>query len=160
MENKDAMWEKARNLLVFYVYTTPDEFNLFKKTLEQNVVDSNIKETKVVIVMPDRNEDVAKHSLYTYFSEKDISLFGKIKKKNKVIGDIDLQALKDKQFDLFICFGTPSNKILKWLKDFKFYNRISVNCEKQEYFTLNFKSSLNSIQEMINFATATLKKIS
>ncbi|MBI1836657.1 MAG: hypothetical protein HYR91_05275 [Flavobacteriia bacterium] len=157
---KNSIWEKSKSLVVFYIYTTEIEFSLFKKTLDQNVTDSNIKELKVIVLILDKNEMVEKHSLYNYFSEKDISFWGKIKKKNKVVGDDDIEALRQKYFDLLICLGTPTPKVAKWINGFSIPNRIGVNCENEDYFLLNLKSSLNSIQEMLNFAVSTLRKIS
>ena len=159
METKTNLWEKSKSAVVFYVYTTADEFLKFKSSVDQHILNSHLKEVKVIVLTVDSKMNIEKYSLYNYFSPKDFSIFGKIKKKNKVVGEEDLEALRLKHFDLFICFGTPTKKVAKWINGFSIPNRIGVNCENQDFFLLNLKSTLNSIQEMISFALTTLSKI-
>jgi hypothetical protein len=159
MESKTNLWEKSKSAVVFYVYTTADEFLKFKSSVDQHILNSHLKEVKVIVLTTDSKMNIEKYSLYNYFSPNDLSIFGKIKKKNKVVGEEDLEALRLKHFDLFICFGTPTKKVAKWINGFSIPNRIGVNCENQDFFLLNLKSTLNSIQEMISFAVTTLSKI-
>jgi hypothetical protein len=159
METKTNLWEKSKSAVVFYVYTTPDEFLKFKSSVDQHILNSHLKEVKVIVLTVDDKLSIEKYSLYNYFSPKDLSIFGKIKKKNKVVGDANLEVLRLKYYDLFICFGTPSKKVAKWINGFSIPNRIGVNCENQDFFLLNLKSTSNSIQEMISFTVSTLRKI-
>jgi hypothetical protein len=159
MELKSNLWEKSKSAVVFYVYTTDDEFLKFKSSVDQHILNSHLKEVKVIVLTVDSKMSIEKYSLYNYFSPKDLSFLGTIKKKNKVVGDEDLEALRLKHFDLFICFGTPTKKVAKWINGFSIPNRIGVNCDNQDFFLLNLKSTLNSIPEMISFAISTLSKI-
>lgn len=159
METKTNLWEKSKSIVVFYIYTTADEFVKFKNSIEQNILNGHFREVKVIVLTLDKKTSVEKYSLYNYFSPSDLSISGNIKRKNKVVGEEDLEALRLKHFDLFICFGTPTKKVAKWINGFSVPNRIGVNCENQDFFLLNLKSTLNSIPEMISFAISTLSKI-
>lgn len=159
METKTNLWEKSKSAVLFYVYTTDEEFLKLKSSVHQYILNSHLKEVKVIVLTLDKRSSVEKYSLFNYLSPSDLSIFGKIKKKNKVVGEEDLEALRLKHFDLFICFGTPTKKVAKWINGFSIPNRIGVNCENQDFFLLNLKSTLNSIQEMISFAVTTLSKI-
>lgn len=154
------LWEGAKNMIIMYVYTDEKDFNLFQSAVDKFKQDSHLQELKVIVLSNNKKEDIHRYSLYSYFHETDISFFGKVKKRNNVYGDDDLEQLRKKYYDLFLCIGTPSKKVAKWIDGFCIPNRIGLNCEKETYFMLNLKTTLNSFQEKLTFVVSTLKKIS
>lgn len=159
MVQTSNIWNQTKNLLIVYVYKNQEDFDQFKVMIYDTIENSNVKELKVFVLTSTNKKEIVKYSLFNYFSENDISIFGKIKKKNNIIGDDNLEGLKKSHFDTLISFGTPSVKVLKWMKDFSIKNRVSVNCENKTFFQLNLKNQSDSIGEMINFTVSTLKKI-
>lgn len=160
MSNQKSIWEKTKSLLVFYVFADHEEFHQFRSSLDAVLIESNVKRLKVIILISDPKESVLKHSLFTYFSEKDLSLFGnKIKKRAKIEGQEDLDIIRDTHFDLFVCFGNPSNKVLKWLEKINAERKIGVNSAGQSFFDMNLISGIDSINNSVIFASKMLNKI-
>ena len=160
MVDQNSIWKKTKSLLVFYVFTDHEEFQQFRESLDAVLIDSNVKRLKVIILITNPKESVLKHSLFTYFCEKDLSLFGnKIKKSAIIEAQEDVDSIRDTHFDLFVCFGKPSTKVLKWLEKINATRRIGVNSEGQSFFDLNFISSIDSIDNGVVFASEMLNKI-
>lgn len=159
MSQNTNIWSQTKNLLVMYVYTNQEDFDHFKVLIYDAIENSNVRELKVIVLIPNNQKEIVKYSLFNYFSENDISIFGKIKKNNNVTGNDNLEVLKKSKFDTLLCIGTPSTKVLKWMKDFLVKNRVSINSNCNSFFELNLKTNSSFIGEMINFAISTLKKI-
>ena len=68
MVAKTNLWEKSKSIVVFYIYTTADEFVKFKNSIEQNILNGHFREVKVIVLTLDKNTSVEKYSLYNYFS--------------------------------------------------------------------------------------------
>lgn len=155
-----SIWERSKSLLVFYVFENHEEFKLFRDSLDEVLIDSSIKRLKVIILIRDPKESVLKHSLFAYFCEKDIAVFGnKIKKRSKNDGGEDLDIIRGTQFDLFLCFGCFSTKVLKWLTLINATKKIGINSEENSFFDMNLKSSNGFTDKSVIFTIEMLNKI-
>ena len=160
MKNQINIWDNTKSLLVFYVFTNHDDFQSFRSSLDAVLIESNVKRLKVIILISDPKVDVLKHSLFSYLLEKDISIFSnKIKKRSKVEGQEDLEIIRGTHFDLFLCFGYPSKKVLKWLTKINVTRKIGVNTDDADFFDINLQSSIDSIDKSVNFTSEMLNKI-
>lgn len=157
---QQSIWENARSLLIFYVHESHEEFNVFRFSLEDVLNDSNVKRLKVIIQIKDPKDSVLKHSLFSYITDKDLALFGnKLKKKTLVDGSENLEIIRSSHFDLFMCFGTPSKKVQKWLTGINTTRRIAINSNDDPFFDMNLHSSIDSMENNVNFAIKMLNKI-
>ncbi len=160
MKNQINIWESTKSLLVFYVFSSHEDFQAFRASLDSVLIDSNVKRLKVIILISDPKEDVLKHSLFSYLLEKDIAIFGnKIKKRSKQEGQEDLDIIRGTHFDLFTCFGYPSKKVMKWLSKINTTRRIGINTNDSDFFDINLQSSIDSIDKSVNFTSEMLNKI-
>ena len=157
---KETIWERTKSLLVFYVFSDHDDFQHFRASLDSALIESNVKRLKVIIQVNDPKEAVLKHSLFSYISDKDLNfLTNKIKKKAIVEGQENIENIRDTEYDLFLCFGTPTPKILKWLTKVNSTRKIGVNTENYPLFDMNLQSAANSTDNYVNFTSEMLNKI-
>lgn len=160
MKNQQSIWERTKSLLVFYVFTDHDDFQLFRSSLDSVLIESNVRRLKVIIQVKDTKEVVLKHSLFSYISDNDLSYFGNtIKKKSVVEGQENIENIRDDEYDLFLCFGTPTKKILKWLAKVNSLKKVGVNTENYPLFDMNLQSAANSMGNYVNFTSEMLNKI-
>ncbi|GEM_PF-6245838 len=160
MNDQLSIWQRSKSLLVFYVFENHDEFKSFRESLDEVLIESSIKRLKVIILIRDPKESVLKHSLFAYFCEKDIAVFGnKIKKRSKNDQGDDLDIIRGTHFDLFVCFGCYSPKALKWLTLINATSKIGVNSEEASFFDMNLKSSFEYVDKSVIFAVKMLDKI-
>lgn len=157
---QQSIWENTRSLLIFYVHEGHEEFNTFRFSLDDALNDSNVKRLKVIIQIKDPKDSVLKHSLFSYITDKDIALFGnKLKKKTLIDGQENLEIIRSTHFDLFMCFGTPSKKVQKWLAGVNTTRKIAINSNENSFFDMNLHSSIDSMDNCVNFAIEMLNKI-
>ncbi len=160
MKDKQTIWSATKSLLVFYVFDGHEEFNDFRKALDVALADSSVTRLKVIILIADPKENVLKHSLFTYISEKSITLFGnKVKKKAQSEGEENLEMVISTHYDLFLSFGTPSPKVMKWLTKVNATRKIAINADDHPLFDVNLASSFESIEKSVNFTIDMLNKI-
>ena len=158
--NESTIWSRTQSLLVFYVFTTYEDFQSFRISLDKVLDESNVKRLKVVVLIKDMKQNVLKHSLFSYITEKDIHFFTlELKKKAKNEFGDQLDVVRHSAFDLMICFGKPTSRVLKWLTKIDVKERIGVNSERLDLFNLNLDSSSESIQNSVLFVRDTLQKI-
>lgn len=158
--NESTIWSRVQSLLVFYVFTTYEDFQSFRISLDKVLDESNVKRLKVVVLIKDMKQNVLKHSLFSYITEKDIHFFTlELKKKAKNEFGDQLDVVRHSAFDLMICFGKPTSRVLKWLTKIDVKERIGVNSERLDLFNLNLDSSSESIQNSVLFVRDTLQKI-
>jgi hypothetical protein len=155
MSKVDNFWGGAKSMLVMYNFTTLENFKAFKSNIDQIASDLNVKDLEVLVLLKDKElvSTVNKFLLYTYFKEKEINFRGKM--KNPII-----EKMREREYDVLFCVGEPTQKVLKWLKNIKVKTRIGLNLTNQLFFDVNLTSSTHSMEEMVNFAHHTLKKIS
>lgn len=159
-EIQQSIWRNTKSLLVFYVYIGHEEFNDFRASLDSLLIESNIKRLRVIIQIADPKDSVLKHSLFSYISDRDIALLGnKLKKRTLVDGQENVEMIISTHFDLFMCFGSPSKKIIKWLSKVNTIRKIGINTDNHPFFDMNFKSSIESMDKSVSFAINTLNKI-
>lgn len=155
-----SIWENTKSLLIFYVHEGHEEFNAFRFSLDDVLNDSNVKRLKVIIQINDPKDNVLKHSLFSYITDKDLALFGnKLKKKTLIDGQENLEIIRSTHFDLFMCFGTPSPKVQKWLTGINTTRKIAVNSNDDPFFDMNLHNSIDSMDNSVNFAIEMLNKI-
>ena len=160
MENLGTIWGNTKSLLVFYVFKNHEDFQDFRVSLDEVLNKSEVKRLKVIILINDPKENVLKHSLFSYLLNKDISFFGnKIKKNAKGEGQEDLEIIIGSHFDLFLCFGLPSQKVMKWLGKSKATKRIGVDASDSDFFDVNLQSSGATMGKIVNFTVEMLNKI-
>jgi hypothetical protein len=155
MGTMDGIWGGTKSMMVMYNFTTLENFKAFKQNIDQISSELKIKELEVLVLLKDKElvSTVNKFLLYTYFMEKEINFRGKM--KNPII-----EKMKGREYDVLFCVGEPTQKVLKWLKNIKVKRRIGLNLTNQLFFDVNLTSSSYSMEEMVNFAHQTLKKIS
>lgn len=159
-EVQQSIWENTKSLLIFYVHSGHDEFNAFRFSLDDVLNESNVRRLKVIIQITDPKDSVLKHSLFSYITDKDLAIFGnKLKKKTPIDGQEDLEVIISTHFDLFMCYGTPSKKVMKWLTKANSTRKIAVNSHESSFFDMNLSSSIDSMDNTVNFAIEMLNKI-
>jgi len=158
--SESTIWSRTQSLLVFYVFSTYEDFQQFRVSLDNVLHESNVKRLKVVVLIKDVKQNVLKHSLFSYIAENDIHFFTlELKKKAKNEFGYQLDVVRHSAFDLLICFGKPTTKVLKWLMKIEVKEKIGVNTEGLDLFDLNLNSSSESIQNSVLFVRDTLQKI-
>ena len=158
--HSSSIWSRTKSLLVLYVFRTEKEFNEFRIALDLILNESDIKRIKIIVLIKDKSQDVLKHSLFSYISEEDIHFFTlELKKKAKNEFGYHLDIARHTAFDLLLCFGKPTKKVLKWLLKIKIQQRIGVNTEGLETFNLNLQSTSKRMKEQVFFTRDTLDKI-
>ncbi len=160
MNDKISIWESSKSLLVFYVFTNAENFQEFRTSLDLVLNESNIKRLKVIILKQNTKEIILQHSLFSYISENDVSFFGnKIKKRSKVDMGDNLENIISTQFDLFLCFGSPTAKVMRWLTKLDATKKVGVNGNEHLFFDMNLKSCNESIDNSVIFTVNMLNKI-
>jgi len=157
---KESIWNRTQSLLVFYVFTTYDDFQSFRNDLDKVLDQSNVKRLKVVVLIKDLKENVLKHSLFSYITEKDIHFFTlELKKKAKNEFGFQLDIIRHTAFDLILCYGLPSTKVLKWLFKIEAKERIGINVQDCKLFDLKLNSFSDSKSGFVSFTREMLLKI-
>jgi hypothetical protein len=155
-----TIWSRSQSLLVLYVFKTEKEFNEFRSALDLVLNESNIKRIKIIVLIEDKNQEVLRHSLFSYISEEDIHFFTlELKKKAKNELGYHLDIARHTVFDLLLCFGKPTKKVLKWILKIQIQQRIGINSEGLETFNLNLQSTSKLVKEQVFFTKNTLDKI-
>jgi hypothetical protein len=160
--SESTIWSRTQSLLVFYVFSTYEDFQSFRISLDKVLDESNVKRLKVVVLIKDLKQNVLKHSLFSYITEKDIHFFTlELKKRAKNEFGQQLEVVRHSAFDVLLCFGRPTTKVMKWLMKIEVKEKIGVNVEGLDLFdlNLNLNSSSESIQNSVLFVRDTLQKI-
>jgi len=158
--SNSTIWSRTQSLLIFYVFKTDKEFNEFRAALDIVLNESNVRRLKVVVLIKDLNENILRHSLFSYISERDIHFFNiELKKKAKNEFGYQLDIARHSAYDLLLSFGEPSPKVLKWLNKIEINKKIGINMDGLKTFNLNLESTSQSVTDCVLFTRDTLQKI-
>lgn len=150
MTNNQSLWAGAKNMLVFYLLHNVDEFELFRRSLEESSNSPRLRNSLIVVIV---ENETFKHILpekpyFLYLTKTDFNFWGKLKNKEN-------KARFDKRYDLLLVYGELKPHFVRLANKAKVQKRVTIT----EVEGLNYDIRLAPVAKGFNQIAKYTKEI-
>lgn len=154
MKQQKSLWDDARNMLVFYVLSNVDEFEMFRKSLDDRPDSSRLYQSLIVVIVENDQfkEILPEKPYFVYLSKSDFNFFGRIKNK-------EIKARFSQPFDLMLVYGKLKPMFVRLANKANAKKRVSIADIEGLKYDIRLSPQGKGFKQVAKYTKETLEKI-